>query len=275
MPLKKYSRYVAMFAVSGTAAMGTAHAVQPAAGAPVPAVPAAQAAPAAPASPSAPAPVKAAAPAAAPAPAPAPIKSVAPPPSFLATESVSLNGSLAAGDFKLLADITPFRSVRGHVALKAPCTKKAETPLVLLAGVAPAVAPVNLDYVEALSNPGLWCLYHGDLGAGITDIALKNGGTQPVAFKDNAGYSVTVTVEATASAAHTPADLEAAKASDPVAAQPPEAPPAAPAAPAPAAAVAATPAAAQPAAAAPAAPAPAAAPSAPSAAPAKPAASGN
>lgn len=118
--------------------------------------------------------------------------------SFIDTETIDLDGHLTAGDFKLLMDITPFESVTGHVAMKVPCDKQGNTNLVILTGVAPAVTPLTMNFVGPLSNPGTSCLYHGDIGAGITDIAMINTGKNPVNFGPNEeGFSVTITIQGT------------------------------------------------------------------------------
>ena len=120
------------------------------------------------------------------------------------TETISLTGKLAKGDFKLLMDITPYMSEGGHVALKVPCGPAGEQLLAIVAGVAPDVAPVTLDYVAPLSNPPSSCLYHAGLGEGITDIALINTSDETVSFfgKSSAGYSVTITIHGELGAEH-------------------------------------------------------------------------
>jgi hypothetical protein len=109
------------------------------------------------------------------------------------TETISLTGRLGSGDFKLLMDITPYMSEEGHVALKVPCGADGEQLLAIVAGVAPDVAPVELEYVAPLSNPPSSCVYHAGLGEGITDIALINTSDRVVNFR-NAGYSATITI---------------------------------------------------------------------------------
>lgn len=112
------------------------------------------------------------------------------------TETISLDGKLAKGDFKLLMDITPYMSEGGHIALKVPCGKDGEQLLSVLAGVAPDVKPVELEYVQPLSNPPDSCVYHGELGEGITDIALANTSDKGIIFfgKSSGGYSATITI---------------------------------------------------------------------------------
>jgi len=123
--------------------------------------------------------------------------------------TVNLNGKLKAGDFKLLSDITPFKSVQGHVAIKVPCEEDGETPLEIVAGVAPDVLVVAKEFVADLSNPGKSCLYHLDLPADITDVAIINTnsldkedkddniGKKYVDFGKDAEHTVTITIEVT------------------------------------------------------------------------------
>lgn len=112
------------------------------------------------------------------------------------TETIPLTGRLQPGDFKLLMDITGYISESGHVAMKVPCGPEGEQLLAIVAGVAPDVAPIDMDYVAPLSNPPDSCLYHGEIPEGITDIALINTSEERVAFfgMSSAGYSVTITI---------------------------------------------------------------------------------
>lgn len=110
------------------------------------------------------------------------------------TETINLGGWLDKGDFILLMDITPYMSEGGHVALKVPCGPDGEQLLSILAGVAPSVSPVELEYVAPLSNPPTSCVYHADLGEGITDVALANTSDKKVRFHGNAGYTATITI---------------------------------------------------------------------------------
>ncbi len=120
------------------------------------------------------------------------------------TETISLTGRLGKGDFKLLMDITPYMSEAGHVALKVPCGADGEQLLSILAGVAPNVSPVELAYVAPLSSPPDSCVYHADLGEGITDIALANTSDESVSFfsRSSAGYSATITIHGELGAEH-------------------------------------------------------------------------
>jgi hypothetical protein len=112
------------------------------------------------------------------------------------TETISLKGKLASGDFKLLMDITGFISVSGHVAMKVPCGPDGEQLLTIVSGVAPNVVPMDMAYVAPLSGPPNSCVYHGEIPEGITDIALMNTSDDAIWFvgQGSAGYSVTITI---------------------------------------------------------------------------------
>ena len=110
------------------------------------------------------------------------------------TETINLHGWINPGDFILLMGITTYLSEEGHVAMKVPCGPDGEQLLTLLTGVAPDVAPVKMEYVAPLSNPPLSCVYHADIGEGITDIALANTSEERVRFHGNAGYTATITI---------------------------------------------------------------------------------
>ena len=112
----------------------------------------------------------------------------------IVTETLNLQGALRAGDFKLLIDTTPVVFDIGHVAMKVPCDGDGNTPIVVLAGIAPGVAPIDMGFVAPLSNPGTACLYHGDIDSDTTDVAIINHGDGPVRFAHNPGFTVTVTL---------------------------------------------------------------------------------
>ncbi len=120
------------------------------------------------------------------------------------TETIPLTGKLEPGDFKLLMDITGYLSESGHVAMKVPCGPNGEQLLAIVAGVAPDVAPIDMDYVAPLSNPPSSCVYHAEIPEGITDIALINTSDERVYFfgLSSAGYSVTITIHGVASGEH-------------------------------------------------------------------------
>ncbi|QUC65539.1 putative metal-binding motif-containing protein [Nitrosopumilus sp. K4] len=117
--------------------------------------------------------------------------------SFVEIETINLNGKLDAQDFKLLVDLTPFQSVTGHIAMKVPCDKNGQTPLVIKATTIDIeIVQLDLVSVEPISVPGKSCVYHGDILPGIVDIILWNDDAKkPVQFSpENAGHTVTITV---------------------------------------------------------------------------------
>jgi hypothetical protein len=105
--------------------------------------------------------------------------------------TVLLGGrTLPGNDFIHLYDTTPYVIMNGHVAAKLPCNEDSESPLNVLIGSAPNLAPADFETIGQLSNPGEVCLYHVDLESMrggnasdiITDIALQNPTEDPVEF---------------------------------------------------------------------------------------------
>jgi len=118
---------------------------------------------------------------------------------FVDTETITLKGKLDSGDFILLMDITGFVSESGHVAMKVPCGSEGEQLLTIVSGIAPDVSPLEMDYVEGLSNPPNSCVFHGEIPEGITDIALMNTSDDKIRFYSqgsSAGYTVTIVIVA-------------------------------------------------------------------------------
>jgi hypothetical protein len=90
-------------------------------------------------------------------------------------------------DFIHLYDSTPYQILNGHIAVKLPCEDDSVTPIQVLIGSAPELAPATLENVTALSKPGDMCLYHADLEPSgniseITDIALMNPTDEDIEF---------------------------------------------------------------------------------------------
>lgn len=94
--------------------------------------------------------------------------------------------TLPAGDFIHLYDSTPSHIMNGHVAVKIACDDEQKPAVSVLIGQAPNLAPAELEYISELSQPGKMCLYHVDLMSTdekvITDIAIKNDGTEDIVF---------------------------------------------------------------------------------------------
>jgi hypothetical protein len=92
--------------------------------------------------------------------------------------------SLDSGQFLLLSDITPVRVDAAHIAINVPC-EDGDSDIAAVAGLAPDVQPVELDYVSQLSSPPENCTFHGDIPNNsdeVTDIAIINTGTEEIQF---------------------------------------------------------------------------------------------
>lgn len=112
------------------------------------------------------------------------------------TEGISVRDSvtvllqdivLPAQDFIHLYDSTPDMVIKGHIAVKMPCEDDSVSPIQVLIGSAPQLAPAELENVANLSKPGDLCLYHADLMPSgnvskITDIALMNPTEDDIEF---------------------------------------------------------------------------------------------
>lgn len=118
-------------------------------------------------------------------------------------DSVLLTGprTIAAGDFIHVYDSTPYMITSGHVAMKVPCDANSHTQIQVLIGQAPNLKPATTELIKELSTPGQQCLYHVDLvssheaGANatvITDVAIKNAGTEDVDLTDTSTVFVGV-----------------------------------------------------------------------------------
>ncbi len=93
---------------------------------------------------------------------------------------------LPANSFIHLYDTTPYQLVNGHLAAKLPCDDNNKSQVEILTGQAPALKPVEPDFVAPLSEPGKLCLYHVDLNSKptniLTDIDIKNNSTKGITF---------------------------------------------------------------------------------------------
>lgn len=130
---------------------------------------------------------------------------------LIISEHISLTGQLAHGDYLLLMDFTPFAtSVEGHshIALKVPCNEDGNPKTAIVTGIVPNLNtldignPITNGTLDGknidLSVGGKSCLYHSELPNGITDIALVNRSNETLNFSEGGGYSVTLSVHATA-----------------------------------------------------------------------------
>jgi hypothetical protein len=130
---------------------------------------------------------------------------------LIISEHIPLTGQLADGDYILLMDFTPFvTSIEGHshIALKVPCNEEGSPKVTIVTGIAPSLN--TLDIGNAINNgtldgnsldlsaEGNSCLYHAELPASISDIALVNTSNQTLNFDEGGYYSVTVSAHGTA-----------------------------------------------------------------------------
>ncbi len=126
------------------------------------------------------------------------------------SQHIPLTGQLTSGDYILLMDFTPFKiSPEGHshIALKAPCNESGGPEVTIVTGVAPDLTTldigpaINNGTLDGnsldLSNEGTSCLYHTEIPANITDIALVNTSGGTLDFGQQGGYSVTISAHAT------------------------------------------------------------------------------
>jgi hypothetical protein len=121
---------------------------------------------------------------------------------ILSTVTIPLEGlKLKAGQFILLSDTTPVHVEAAHVAINVPCengnNNDPKSDIAVVAGVAPNVEPVDLQYVKQLSDPEDNCTYHVDIPEDdddkVTDIAIINPGSETVAFKSGNFATISIT----------------------------------------------------------------------------------
>ena len=130
--------------------------------------------------------------------------------SLMVSTHIPLTGQLSKGDYIHLMDFTPFKvntEGHSHIAMKVPCDNNGNPKLTIIAGIAPDFKTVKMEgngpimsgtldgKPIPLSIKGVSCIYHGDIPAGTTDIALVNTSGDVVRF-DQGGYGVTITAHA-------------------------------------------------------------------------------
>jgi hypothetical protein len=101
------------------------------------------------------------------------------------SQTILLEGkTIPANDYIHLYDSTPYMITNGHIAAKLPCDTNNTSPLKILIGQAPNLAPAELEFVKPLSTPGKLCIYHVDIpskpGEVITDVAIQNPTTNEI-----------------------------------------------------------------------------------------------
>ena len=101
--------------------------------------------------------------------------------------------TLPSHNYIHLYDTTPYMIMNGHVAAKLPCNDQSESPLKILIGSAPNIAPAEFETIKELSTPGEMCLYHVDVeshpdttNGTITDIAIQNPTGENIDFPSTA-----------------------------------------------------------------------------------------
>lgn len=117
-----------------------------------------------------------------------------------AFDTIPLEGkSLGSGEFLLLVDSTPALIESGHVALNIPCEVEgddAESDIAVVAGVAPDLSEVDLEYVAELSDADNdRCVFHVDIpedDEDVTDIAMINTGDNDITFDSGMFVSTSV-----------------------------------------------------------------------------------
>jgi hypothetical protein len=118
------------------------------------------------------------------------------------TVTITLEGlRLKAGQFIELTDTTPVLVDAAHVTINVPCengnNNDPKSDIAVVAGVAPDLKPVDLEYIKELSNPEDNCLYHADIPEDedddVTDIAILNPDDKTVEFKSGNFATISVT----------------------------------------------------------------------------------
>ena len=99
-------------------------------------------------------------------------------------------------------DTGKFHIIDGHAAVKIPCNENSEPLVELLGGVATDetfMKKLELHHVANMSQPGLACMYHSDIGSAmgeegflLIDIALHNPSTQRITFPEESVAIVSV-----------------------------------------------------------------------------------
>ena len=117
--------------------------------------------------------------------------------------TIPLEGlTLKAGQFIELTDTTPVLVTSAHATINVPCdngnkNNDPESDIAVVAGVAPDLKPVELEYIAELSDPEDNCLYHADIPENeddaVTDIAIINPGDETVKFGSGNFATISIT----------------------------------------------------------------------------------
>lgn len=114
------------------------------------------------------------------------------------TVTLLLEGkSIPGKGFLHLYDSTPYMIMNGHIALHIPCDSNSKPIVDTLIGSAPDIKPIEPELIQGgLSQPGIMCLYHVDVGSDIakkiiqTDIAIQNPSNQTITFPPSSGITI-------------------------------------------------------------------------------------
>ena len=116
--------------------------------------------------------------------------------------TIPLEGlTLKAGQFIELIDTTPVLVTAAHAVINVPCdngnNNDPESHIAVVAGVAPDLEPIELEYIAELSDPEDNCLYHADIPENeddaVTDIAIINPGDETVKFGSGNFATISIT----------------------------------------------------------------------------------
>ena len=116
--------------------------------------------------------------------------------------TIPLEGlTLKAGQYIELTDTTPVLVTDSHVTINVPCengnNNDPESDIAVVAGVAPDLSPVELEFIAELSDPEDNCLYHVDIPENeddeVTDIAIINPGDKTVKFGSGNFATISIT----------------------------------------------------------------------------------
>jgi hypothetical protein len=100
--------------------------------------------------------------------------------------------------FLHLYDSTPYKIGNGHIALHVPCDSSSKPIVNVLVGQAPNVKSIEPELVKELSQPGVMCVFHVDIGSDTaqnvtqTDIAIQNPSNQTITFPASSGITIGV-----------------------------------------------------------------------------------
>ena len=117
--------------------------------------------------------------------------------------TIPLEGlTLTAGQYIELTDTTPVLVTDSHVTINVPCdngnnNNDPESDIAVVAGVAPDLEAVELEFIEELSDPEHNCLYHADVPENeddeVTDIVILNPGDETVKFRSGNFATISIT----------------------------------------------------------------------------------